>query len=291
MNDDYAIEPSAFSNAMELRFVLNKFGFSEGRFLAQYPKNWVKRLDDSLASLQDVERSRVALIIEKSRKAGSLGTRGWAFDGGRSWVDNVASVRHALAAVAVAEKNRHGFPLLRDVLDDSEFFRPGRSERIEARPEEYVRVAKPLLSASHQVVLVDPYFDPIREGYIRTVLGFTRAGGEMCNDFVAVCNHEKVRPIGRFQSLLEEHVAPHLRDRQQFTVRVVENFGKASMHGRYLLTDKGGIRFDSGFDEKHDGRKVDVEILDRNLWDAHYRDYVQQPSPFKVIKNFSVRRS
>lgn len=291
MNDEYAIEPTAFSNVGELRYVLSKFGFGEGRFLARYPSNWVKRLYDVIALLPDIERKRMTSILEKVKQDGSLRGPGWTYDGCKSWVDNAALIGHAIAGVAVEKPNHHGFPLLQDILEDSKFFRPSRSERIEACAGAYARVAEPLLSASHQAVLVDPYFDPDRRGYIRTLREFARVGGDKCKEFIAVCNHEKVRSIAQFQSLLDKSVIPCLGPGQQFVLKVVEDFGTARMHGRYLLTDKGGIRFDSGFDERYDGAKVDVEILDRNLWDAHYKDYVQEPSPFKLIKSFQVFHS
>jgi hypothetical protein len=43
---------------------------------------------------------------------------------------------------------------------------------------------------------------------------------------------------------------------------------QTKMHGRYLLSMKGGIRFDQGFQKLPEGRHVDVGPVGKNTHDA-----------------------
>jgi hypothetical protein len=38
-----------------------------------------------------------------------------------------------------------------------------------------------------------------------------------------------------------------------------------NFHARYLLTDKGGVRYDKGFAVRHSPEIVDISLLDRQL--------------------------
>ena len=51
-------------------------------------------------------------------------------------------------------------------------------------------------------------------------------------------------------------------------ILVEDESRQTKMHGRYLLSIKGGIRFDQGFQRLPDGRHVDVGPIGKNTHDA-----------------------
>ena len=46
MNEEFAVEPTAFENAMQLKYVLEKFGFYHGRFIVGFPSKWINQVHE-----------------------------------------------------------------------------------------------------------------------------------------------------------------------------------------------------------------------------------------------------
>ena len=56
MNEQFLMEATACRDARELRFVLSKFGLSDGRFLLNYPSSWNKLLFAHIETFPDIEQ-------------------------------------------------------------------------------------------------------------------------------------------------------------------------------------------------------------------------------------------
>src|SRR5438034_4649490 len=66
MNEDFAIEPTVFRDSRDLKYALEKFGFSQGRFLAAYPKRtWRKLVFEKISQFSDLERKRAEYLLGK----------------------------------------------------------------------------------------------------------------------------------------------------------------------------------------------------------------------------------
>jgi hypothetical protein len=62
------------------------------------------------------------------------------------------------------------------------------------------------------------------------------------------------------------------------------------MHPRLLLSSLGGLRFDHGFQEFNDARKVDVSLLSQEVHIEHYRWYIDPNSKndFKIMEEHYI---
>ena len=63
-----------------------------------------------------------------------------------------------------------------------------------------------------------------------------------------------------------------MSEARKFSVEIAFHFIKSLMddetlHARYLLSQIGGLRYDKGFRESRDGYKVDISILDSEVFE------------------------
>lgn len=92
--------------------------------------------------------------------------------------------------------------------------------------------------------------------------------------------------------MLDEKYRHYLAaSKARLTVKLVEDGrSKEKMHARLLLSTLGGLRFDHGFEEFNDGRKVDVSLLSPKAHDDHCRWYLNPNSQndFKIVEEHLI---
>ena len=64
---------------------------------------------------------------------------------------------------------------------------------------------------------------------------------------------------------------------------------QTKMHGRYLLSIKGGIRFDQGFQKLPEGRHVDVGSIGKNTHDALLDIYCDSKHDMQVVERLAFK--
>ena len=64
---------------------------------------------------------------------------------------------------------------------------------------------------------------------------------------------------------------------------------QTKMHGRYLLSIKGGIRFDQGFQKLPEGRHVDVGPIGKTIHDALLDIYCDGKHDMRVIDRLAFK--
>ena len=53
------------------------------------------------------------------------------------------------------------------------------------------------------------------------------------------------------------------------------------LHARYVMTERGGIRYDFGLDEKKFNKTTDVMLMDPQVYKERWKNYQKETSPFK----------
>ena len=156
MNERFAVEPSSFESANDIRYLFEKFGFEHGRFIAKYPSKWLKTLWGEIYKLPELEQAKAKRIIERHSGHALLSCDA-QWDSTLDWCDN------ALAQAASGKFNKIVIGtrppdtlFLKEV--DEEILGDSRGERVAQTAEEFVRIAGPLLDTSPEIFLVDPYF-------------------------------------------------------------------------------------------------------------------------------------
>lgn len=163
MNELFAADPGAFLHPSDLRFALEKFGPEAGRYLGEYPSDWVLRVERSVPAVSPVEQARISTCLRRAiERLKLIPNRSFPFDLRRSWEDNALELvkppNQQFNAVIVGHECNNSSALTLDSLD----LPPTAEETIEGVPHEFVRVCKTITLFSPEIVMVDPYANPCK---------------------------------------------------------------------------------------------------------------------------------
>lgn len=283
--NEYAIEPTAFRDHRDLKYFFEKFGFHRGRLLVAFPSKWVRLVFEHLDLLPELERKRA---VELLRKYGSdrVVPCGEPYLPTYPWVTNAARIK-ALGIVddaIAAAPNDLGLPTVDEA--DETIFR-GTMALVPAEAREYARLAKRLMQLSTRVVLVDPYFK-ISSPFKRRVLGefLEAARSGCCAEIQIVCRHAQCWEKGfdpRAVQVLNE-IAP---GGPGVTIDLVDDSKSPfEMHARYLVSAKGALHYDKGFEEATELRFVPVYPVERELHEQLCHLYLDGAHGFEVRHRF-----
>lgn len=85
--------------------------------------------------------------------------------------------------------------------------------------------------------------------------------------------------VQKLTSMLEEKYKSCLAPKSTMKIMLVDDGNSIEkMHARLLLSTLGGLRFDHGFEEFDDSRRVDVSIVSEQAHDAYCRWYLDPNS-------------
>lgn len=265
MNELFAADPAVCVNSSDLRLLLGSFGPYTGRYLAIYPTDWPHRIEAATAAVGDVEIARIKTILRRARDGLKVVMRtNLAWNESEPWLNNAS--RHLPATFNVLIGGQTNPPT---VIDLSDLDLPATAEeRILAEATEYARVSKILCVLSPELALVDPYLNPLKNKYQKVLIAiFAQIAKGRCQkislwaraDVVYGTETQTSVDVALIESMRKLAANSKLKPGTQIEMILVEDeTSKSKMHGRYLLSIKGGIRFDQGFQQLPAGRKVEV---------------------------------
>lgn len=269
----FAIEPQAINNWRDLRYALEKFGYSKGLLIARFPKSWPLLVIEACErhGVGDVERAR---IVEKLRQVRNdrLVRLGLPFDG-EDWIANAKQneVRERLSAVLVRERHdTEHFHCLAEV--EEALFENRRDVQVKRNAQALAEAARYVLLSSNRIVLVDPYFQakPKCCKVLEAMVNLCREQGHRLVEvsiFTAQTTDERSVDLiaADYKRLLERVLEQGVHIRIHLVPDAALN---QDFHARYLFSQRAGLRFDRGFVEPPDhGERehlTDVACLDHS---------------------------
>lgn len=274
MHAIFAIEPKAINNWRDLKYTLEKFGYSNGLLIARFPKTWMRLVMEACQGngLGDVELKR---IEEKLRQAKDdrLVRMGLPF-AGDDWLCNVKNnaVCESLSAVLVRDQMEvERFHCLADV--DEALFRNRRDVQVKRNAQALAEAARYVLLSSGRVVLVDPYFEakPKCCKVLQAMARLCREHKHHLDEVVIYttsssskrhANHD----VSDYKRLLASELAEGIKLR---IYTLPADSLDHDFHARYLFNQLAGLRFDRGFEEPemHHKREhlTDIACLDEAM--------------------------
>lgn len=304
MNELFAAEPSSCENAAELRRLLDLFGPYAGRYLAAYPADdWRQQVHELFRSRGDVEEERARPVLRRAReRTAVLGNDSLPWDPAKPWISNAVQLmdsqiprfRGVVAARLTQFLASPGLYTL-DTLELS----PTADEKIKATAEEYARVSRTLLVVSGELLFVDPYLNPCSKDVfpvMEEMLKVVAKKSSRCERIV--CWVRKVAILDKdgrsikdvVESLRELIRRAGLNRDFRFEYLLVDDKECPDhMHGRYLLSVKGGIRFDQGFRQLQRGRKVDISPVGSKVHADLLRTYLEGQHKMKIEFRLELR--
>lgn len=282
---EYALEPALLSNWKDFRYFPEKFGVAQGRLISRYPKRWKKIVYEALAGCGEIERKRIEDRLQTIDDRMLKRRHEW--DSQQDWLPN-AEAEHARrpfhAILARTNVNRQEFVLEGDSLDETHLLWCVSRSCIVARSARGMAACvAPLLRVCQEVLFIDPHFGPENLRHRRPLEAFLTALLERRQD---------EEPPQRVEMHLGEKSAAHFFSSEcerwlpaiiptGMRVRLVrwkQRDNGEKLHNRFILTDRGGVRFGVGLDDGGDGETDEVELLERDTYKVRWAQYTSTPA-------------
>lgn len=275
MHAIFAIEPDAINNWKDLRYALEKFGYSKGLLIARYPKTWMRLVLEACHSngVGDVELKRIEEKLQNAKDDRLVRIR-LSYDGG-SWLESVSTnaVLSRLSAVLVRDQLvLEKFHRIDDAHE--KLFDNRREIRVKRNASELAEAAKYILIASDQLALVDPYFQAKKKctKVIDSMIRISQEEGCILRDVVIFSDVSKGggRSAAVERQEYERLLGVWINLGVRITIfRLEGDQLDQDFHARYLFNAKAGLRFDRGFvePEAHHEREhlTDVVCMDTDI--------------------------
>lgn len=263
---EFAINPDCVATSADINALLRIFGFENGAVISEFPRSWVADVKSRAQQLEEPAKSAFfdKINLLKERAFVRLGRA----------VEGVSWIEKALASHAVrpfygilhthSEANYLGFS---DALNDHEFPHGLRECKVHRDPDSMVNAILPLVQSSERFALIDPYFAP-DEYFAKFVRKLVERNRELSHRRLYIDIHLEhdsdqrgdfgVEQINRFRAWVDRLPA-------DLTVSVSwwKDSGVGELHPRYLITERGGVRFDRGFKipPDHAQQQHDADVL------------------------------
>lgn len=274
MNDLYLANPRAIQTSKDLRFLVSKFGPYAGRYLIKYPNNWSEIIIHE--KISDLEAERIKTILRRAAQNLQIIAKSALFwDEKLDWNNNakkLLSFSSQKMECITHSANEFGFVDIED-FDPP----PTTEERVFGTEDEYIRVSKILLLLSPEMNFIDPYIDLERSSYFNVFKSMLmEASKGKCRRFIFWTRLSSISKYGintevvlRLEDILRRlKNESRLPDTSKIEIYLLrDETDEKKMHARYLLSIKGGIRFDQGFQRLPKNRKVDIAPIGKQLHD------------------------
>lgn len=290
MNEVYAANPSVIASSADLRFLLSKFGPYAGRYLLKYPSFWHEQvLRDGLS---DLEQERIKALLRRAQEDLRFIARASAtWHDAHTWDENITKL--LIEGASLHQVISHQASSTSFIRYDDFNPAPTAEEQILGTTQEYLRVSKTLLSFSPELHFIDPYINLEKEEYyepLKTMISVAARG--KCQTIYIWTRRKNLITQANQNSFLaaQQNALQQLkRDAKCKNGTIVKMYlledesSEHKLHARYLLSIKGGIRFDQGFQVLRQSRKTDISPIGQDLHNALLERF-KEPFMSKVIR-------
>ena len=275
MFKEIAIEPAAVASSYtDFKYITEKFGIHEGRLIAAFPSKWTRLVFQAaqlhLRGTVDLTRLEIRL---RALKDGTFYRRGRPGDGcSEDWLAAAITehAREPFDAIISASQTAPPIIIAASDLDGQHpCLHPNRQWHIDRDAAAMARCCAPLLSNTRHIKLVDPHFDLNKARYRRPFAEFLKH--VQPGTTIDVFRGDNYGP-----AFAAQHLTAMLNAIRPVGVQVRMFFQPQSpMHNRYVLTNAGGLYFQTGLDDKDHGDCVtdEVGLLEHDVWQVQWDRY------------------
>lgn len=313
MYQEYAIDPTSICGSFD-RFKLfwNGLGYHEGRLLSRFPGSWEKRVVKSRSYQELPDGLRKKAIEESLAKEVKIKRRsvlsGRDFDSNApSWLEEAERAHASMRFHSIlSEENPRSHT---DVACFDEIGEPGDSWEI-PKPWQVTRyhkdmaqAAAPLLRASREILLIEPYFD-FHTRFTRPLKSFLTELAPYSSAIMRIEVHLKhwdnesndelfieafkERAAENLRHFTPEHGGQAILEKLDFIIW--ESPDANRMHPRYILTEVAGLGFENGLDESDNGGGVtDVSIIAGASLETRWNEFQETSSTRRLISRIHAR--
>lgn len=281
---EFAVEPEMLDSWEKMRLFLALFGIPKGRMVSQYPRKWPQRVERAIrnGSAKEVEKLR---CIEKLKlmKETFLYDRAYQWNDTLPWLENAVQedTRNAFRAILASGFSTGNGRVIPwdDVADDHELIKVETGKKIDRSARIMAGCVSPLLRMSKEIVFVDRHFrpsatcawlEPLRL-FLESVIDRPNLDTVLRLEYhIALKENE---PPGKYPKNFQDFISQVVPKGLSLNVHLVD---WKPNHNRFILTDRGGFKFNWGLDECL-GQRDNVGILSPTEWAEEWETFKQRP--------------
>ena len=295
MIHEFALDPDTVNDWPVFKYVVDQCGVQYGRLISCFPRNWQK---ETINACQ-IHGARRTAVVEKLRSIKhKLVNSHREYDRMRGWLDN-AELQHIIkpfhAIISVNNPRNHEKILIAGDVDEKTTLWIIPKEKIVPRKAYDLAICvKMLLNISREILLIDPHFNPQLPRYVETFSRLIHFAFENNNPQrleLHVEYNKRSPTLEWWQESCEAQLSPFLpNDTLIKILRWQEKNSGDKPHARYILSERGGIRFDYGLDEwEGEGQTTDVSLLDHALYEKRWNDYQKGTAAFDLVDEILIK--
>lgn len=310
MNEIDAVSPRFFDNFRDLSDLLAEFGPYNGRYVANYPSDWEKKLLDHLTHLSEFDQLKAKQKLSRYNSNGIksilININKLEYSPNISWTENVEAL----------QKNKTFNDVIADLYDEGAIFQKWedkveeyrakreRSIHLQGKPGEYIALIEPLLKKGPAAYFVDPYFRPTDEDNISLIKKlFEKVANSECYQLhffirkkraLEKNNHgsESKWDLDEYKKELEYCLSRFVRRGKSLTINLFEESKEFESHNRYFITKYGALDFGKGFMRfNYSVAQIPVYIVDKGQHEELIDWYISGKAAFKNIDTITIENN
>lgn len=285
---EYAVDPDTVFDWNSFNKMIDHFGVEHGRLISELPGIWKKMVYRNCEKCGEIEKLK---IVEKLRVMPRTLSSGRDYNPEVEWLEN-AVIQHL-------QKPFHAIisTQLRDdcnkILTESQLdsFNPlwdvPRERLIPKKAESIVECIQMLIKISKKIKLIDPYFcTDLR--YLKVLQEILSVINKEDSSFDLEIHTKEADFFSEDRELKKV-----LKEcRQGVTIHVYQwetISGNDKFHARYILSDYGGVRLDSGLDEGKEGEYTDISLLPYSLYKRRDEQFDKNSKEFRRLQDARIK--
>jgi hypothetical protein len=293
MIKEIALDPCLFAQWQHHLALRDAFAVDKGRVIAAFPKKWrghvreeVRRLE-ATGQIAPVKAKTLLnwLEIPVGSRDNRIVSSKANYDGNKAWHLNASDEWQAFGAILSHQEIETPNAILAD--EDQDYLRDPKfstdtQRTIPRHRTSIIDSVWPLLSDSKVVKLIEPHFNPHKARFcnvLEALLDRMHAEGSTVREIELHVRHPEDRdPADRDAPIfthkeLKTKLSTLLRTGWTLKVHLWTR-ERERMHPRYLLTDRGGIQIDHGWDEgEHASETTPILLLTQQRWNQEMTRY------------------
>jgi hypothetical protein len=294
----FALEPEALVSHgyKHCRDFSNHFGFTAGRLISQFPKKWMKDCLENPDLDQNDKYKIVEIIQDLKNKKKAFDCSNLDFDTSQEWTNNAIKHKDAFAGI-IANKKIQYYPDLLYVLEtfeDTPSFKVNRDIVIPRTAEKMALCARPLLKNSREIFFVDPYFAQQAKEKKRWIDPFEKFLQIATNDGKELSKCEYHFKEQNTRGTIEYFKESYGRDLENAIPSGVEvkffnwDPGPNEFHVRAIITEVGGIKFDSGLDSATENKRTPVDIIGAETYQEVWGYFQEESYLYELVEGYPI---
>lgn len=291
MLHEYAVEPHALATWNPLWQALEQFGIAHGRMITQFPKKWQKMVYEATINCPAIERAKLEVRLQQLKDKLISSRR--PYDPSHTWRDNARSqmTTQAFHAIIQSDNPQNDEFILTesDLHTQTPRWNVSSQQSIARQPSDMANCIVGLCSLSQELLFVDPHFSTDRR-FTQVLEEFIRVAHSNGQNYRRIELHTGTKYS---KVVLESDCKKWIMPRLPSGVSIKfymwqERISGEKFHARYVLTERGGIRFDVGLDSGDAGQTTDVSLLTNALHSLRWADFQLTSAAYDLVDQFVI---